>query len=324
MPQPRRSDKPANAVVAFRATAAELAELDRLVAELPGLSERSRGAVLRHLAHEAAHGAVVPLTDEEAAEVDCLAALLPPGQKDRSRGAVLRHLAHEAAHGAVVPLTDEDRMVLGAMLAKRAAELARLGFHDLVPHLTPGRMLQALLRAQAAPVAVVAPVEPVAVVAHEAPLDVEHEAPVAVVAPVEPVAPVVAHEAVVAPAAAPVAILDALVAHPELRALARPPVAALLAAEGRPLPVVRRALGELAEHARDAAAVGEPWSASTLIRKARAYVRRAYADPVTSSTSTPAPEPPPPPPRLDATVAELRAFRAALAAGPSTPPRRRR
>ena len=145
----------------------------------------------------------------------------------------------------------------------------------------------------------------------------EHEAPAAAaeLVDVEPVVP----EGPVEPA-----ILDALAAHPELRALARPPVAALLAAEGRPLPVLRRALGELAEHARDAAAVGEPWSASTLIRKARAYVRRAYADPVTSSTSTPAPEPPPPPPRLDATVAELRAFRAALAAGPSTPPRRRR
>ena len=249
MPQPRRSDKPANAVVAFRATAAELAELDRLVAELPGLSERSRGAVLRHLAHEAAHGAVVPLTDEEAAEVDCLAALLPPGQKDRSRGAVLRHLAHEAAHGAVVPLTDEDRMVLGAMLAKRAAELARLGFHDLVPHLTPGRMLQALLRAQAAPVAVVAPVEPVAVVAHEAPLDVEHEAPVAVVAPVEPVA-VVAHEAPLdveheAPVAvvAPVEPVAPVVAHeaPLAAAAVRAAVRAAVAAGERQTPLGKEA-----------------------------------------------------------------------------------
>ena len=206
MPQPRRSDKPANAVVAFRATAAELAELDRLVAELPGLSERSRGAVLRHL-------------------------------------------AHEAAHGAVVPLTDEDRMVLGAMLAKRAAELARLGFHDLVPHLTPGRMLQALLRAQAAPVAVVAPVEPVAVVAHEAPLDVEHEAPVAVVAPVEPVA-VVAHEAPLdveheAPVAvvAPVEPVAPVVAHeaPLAAAAVRAAVRAAVAAGERQTPLGKEA-----------------------------------------------------------------------------------
>ena len=127
-------------------------------------------------------------------------------------------------------------------------------------------------------------------------------------------------------AALDVGILDALAEHPELRALARPPVAALVAREGRPLPVVRRALAELAEHARDAAAVGERWSVATLARKARAYVRRAYADPSTRATSTspPAPEPPAPPPRLASTVGNLRALRAALDTPSTATPRRLR
>ena len=116
-------------------------------------------------------------------------------------------------------------------------------------------------------------------------------------------------------AAPDVEIIAALAEHPELRPLARPPVAALLAAERRPLPVVRRALAELVEHARLAAAAGDPWSTSTLARKARAYVRRAYAEPATTTRppSTPeTPEPPPAPPALASTVGHLRGVLSAL------------
>ena len=113
-------------------------------------------------------------------------------------------------------------------------------------------------------------------------------------------------------------IAAALSSHPELQALARPPVVAILAAERRPLPVVRRALAELAEHAAAAAAVGEPFSVATLARKARAYVRRAYetgeSRPTSPPTPAPAEEPPPPAPQLLATVANLRGILAALGA----------
>ena len=141
------------------------------------------------------------------------------------------------------------------------------------------------------------------------------EAPV--VAPATSTAPVVVD---VAPApkkaseAPPVVAL--LAAHPELRPIARASVAALLVAEGRPLPVVRRALAELAEATRDAAAVEDPWSAATLARKARAYVRRAYAEPSDTSTRPTSPEPPPePPPQLHAVAANLRAAVAGIGGG---------
>lgn len=129
---------------------------------------------------------------------------------------------------------------------------------------------------------------------HETPAPAEHEAP------------------------AEQGIAAALSSHPELQALARPPVVAILAAERRPLPVVRRALAELAEHARDAAAVGEPWSVAKLARKARAYVRRAYetgesTPPSTRPTSPPTPEPPCELPRLASTAGHLRGILAALA-----------
>lgn len=111
-------------------------------------------------------------------------------------------------------------------------------------------------------------------------------------------------------------IAAALSSHPELQALARPPVVAILAAERRPLPVVRRALAELAEHARDAAAVGESFSVATLTRKARAYVRLAYAEPSDTSTRPTSPEPPPePPPQLHAVAANLRAAVASIGGG---------
>ena len=113
-------------------------------------------------------------------------------------------------------------------------------------------------------------------------------------------------------------VVALLAAHPELRPIARASVAALLVAEGRPLPVVRRALAELAEATRDAAAVEDPWSAATLARKARAYVRRAYAEPSDTSTSTRpvSPEPPPePPPQLHAVAANLRAAVAGIGGG---------
>ena len=118
---------------------------------------------------------------------------------------------------------------------------------------------------------------------------------------------------------APVVVVDVaalLAAHPELRPIARASVAALLVAEGRPLPVVRRALAELAEATRDAAAVEDPWSAATLARKARAYVRRAYAEPSDTSTRPTSPEPPPePPPQLHAVAANLRAAVAGIGGG---------
>ena len=149
----------------------------------------------------------------------------------------------------------------------------------------------------------------------------EHEADLATVVP--PVPPVPA--TVVPPVPATVhehdqehELHEALAVHSELRALARRPVVALLAAERRPLPVVRRALAELAEHARLAVAAGEPFSAATLARKARAYVRCAYAtagepSSCTSTTSRPAAEEPPPAaPCLASTVANLRGVLAAL------------
>jgi hypothetical protein len=94
----------------------------------------------------------------------------------------------------------------------------------------------------------------------------------------------------------------ALAEHAELHPIARPAVAVLLAGERRPLPVVHRAIGELAEAVRSAAAVGERWTPATLTRKARAFVRLAYDDP-TSSTSTRSTTswPPSPPPRPPST-----------------------
>ena len=154
------------------------------------------------------------------------------------------------------------------------------------------------------------------------PVEHEHEALVAAelaggaallpVAPPLPLVPVEhEHEALVA----------AVAAHPELRALARPPVAALLAAEGRPITVVRRALAELAEHARAAAAVGEPWSAALLARKAPTYVRRAWSTPDDTRPPAPSsPDPPPPPPRLAETAASLRSFLSTIGTGPVTRP----
>lgn len=146
----------------------------------------------------------------------------------------------------------------------------------------------------------------------------EHEAP----APAE-LAAVELHASELHEAPAEQGIAAALSSHPELQALARPPVVAILAAERRPLPVVRRALAELAEHARDAAAVGDPFSVATLARKARAYVRRAYEDgestppscTSTRPTSPPTPEPPCELPRLASTAGHLRGILAALGTG---------
>jgi hypothetical protein len=116
-------------------------------------------------------------------------------------------------------------------------------------------------------------------------------------------------------------IAAALSSHPELQALARPPVVAILAAERRPLPVVRRALSELADDVAAAAAAGKPWSAPTMARKARKYVRLAWDEPSTRPTSAPTPppapapvveDPPPAPGRLDSTVGHLRGLLAAL------------
>ena len=117
-------------------------------------------------------------------------------------------------------------------------------------------------------------------------------------------------------------IVIALAEHPELARVARLPFAALLAAEGRPLSVVRRALGQLAEHTRAAAAAGEPFSASTLARKTRVYVQRAYADPSPKAAS-PAPvvtpEPPPPPPRLGEAAAAFRTLVSGIGVGTVRP-----
>lgn len=149
----------------------------------------------------------------------------------------------------------------------------------------------------------------------------EHETPAAELADVGAVE---LHEVdQEAPAGVEQGISAALSSHPELQALARPPVVAILAAERRPLPVVRRALAELAEHARDAAAVGDPFSVATLARKARAYVRRAYEDgestppscTSTRPTSPPTPEPPCELPRLASTAGHLRGILAALGTG---------
>ena len=188
------------------------------------------------------------------------------------------------------------------------------------------------------------PSSPVVELEHEALVAPGGAVPLPVAPPVPPVPVELEHEALVAPGGAagtaplpvvppvPVeleheALVAALAAHPELRALARPPVAALLAAEGRPLPVVHRALAELAEHARAAAAVGEPWSAALLARKAPTYVRRAWSTPDDTRPTAPSspPEPPPPPPRLAETAAELRSVMSTIGTGPamrSTAPRR--
>lgn len=116
----------------------------------------------------------------------------------------------------------------------------------------------------------------------------------------------------------------ALSAHPELASIARPAVAVLLAGEKRPLPVVRRALAELAAVVRDGAAVGQRVSPAALTTRARAFVRCAFADPTGTSTPSPAttstprpsspetPEPPPMPPRLAESRQYLRGMLAAI------------
>lgn len=138
-------------------------------------------------------------------------------------------------------------------------------------------------------------------------------------APAEPVAE---HEAPVAET------LAALAAHPELAPIARRPVAALVAAEKRPSHIVRRALGELAAAVAIAGAAGERWSAATLARKARAYVRLAWDEPNASpikafqvaaiskigqcSHPVAEPEPVAEPGRLSAAAGNLRALLANL------------
>jgi hypothetical protein len=75
MVQPRRADEPANKVIAFRVTPAERDEFNRLIDILaPELPDRSLGAALRRLAHDALHGVVVPLTDDDRAKLDRLVA----------------------------------------------------------------------------------------------------------------------------------------------------------------------------------------------------------------------------------------------------------
>jgi hypothetical protein len=122
----------------------------------------------------------------------------------------------------------------------------------------------------------------------------------------------VEHEAALA------GVLAELAAHPELRPIARPIVAAELVREKRPHAVVRRALAELAAAARIAAAVGDPWSRATIARRARSFVRCAWNDPHEAALARPSTPPVAPvepvveSPRLASIAVDLRGVLAAL------------
>jgi hypothetical protein len=74
MAQPPRSSEPSlKNPLAFRVTAAEMADIDAAVEKYGDeLPERSRGAALRRAAHDVVHGVVVPLAADERSKLDRL------------------------------------------------------------------------------------------------------------------------------------------------------------------------------------------------------------------------------------------------------------
>ena len=74
MAQPPRSSEPSlKNPLAFRVTAAEMADIDAAVEKYGDeLPERSRGAALRRAAHDVVHGVVVPLAEDERIKLDRL------------------------------------------------------------------------------------------------------------------------------------------------------------------------------------------------------------------------------------------------------------